>query len=148
MSPREPVPSHDVLRVAAVALKLGAGPYTWGGRGPLAPRVGLDCSGYVMSVLRAVGLAPAGADASTRDMELWPRVAPDDVRPGDVALRSSGGHVRLVVWPGYVEADSGGGGRESHPGGRDWPTKGRWPRLFAPSTSYNYRRSPWAGGAS
>lgn len=118
--------------------------YTWAGKGWGGAQVdadgntiGFDCSGFVCGVLWRMGRI--GAREGTNSDGLWDmgtRVTSPTAL--DVAVFGSGGdpsHVALVVEPGVLLVDAGGGGSRTQPGGSDWPpSKGkvRW-------SSWDYR---------
>lgn len=71
-------------------------PYRWGGDDPS----GLDCSGYVVECLQAVGLMPRGSDATADTLSrMFPAVSRDRVRPGCLVFFGKPGavtHVEIV----------------------------------------------------
>lgn len=71
-------------------------PYRWGGDDPI---LGYDCSGYIIEILRSVGLLPPAGDWSAHD--LW-----ELLRPYRADRPARG---RLIWWAG-----AGGSGRAQH----------------------------------
>ena len=90
-------------RAVALAEQFLGVPYVWAGADP----AGFDCSGLVMFVYRQLGISLPHFSGSQ-----WysgPRVAPDDLRPGDLVFFDMGpngpGHVGLYIGEGkFIEA--------------------------------------------
>lgn len=68
-------------------------PYSWGGDDPIN---GFDCSGFVIEVLKSVGLFPRGQDMTAQGLsELYPRC--EDTKEGCLVFwRSSTDENRIV----------------------------------------------------
>jgi len=102
----------------------------WGGPGPGTTKGtgGLDCTGFLLGAHRRLGLLPY---ASLEPLTEWRHMSANfyrehadavseaAVRPFDVAVWD--GHVALVIEPGSLLMDAGGGGRSTNPEGADWP---------------------------
>lgn len=93
----EPVSGDRAKAVAFVTSKVG-GRYVWGGTGP-----GYDCSGLTYSAMRAAGLGnvPRTASAQGRGAP-HKQISRADLRPGDLVVANSGGHVAMYVGDGYI----------------------------------------------
>jgi hypothetical protein len=114
-----PLTSDRVAVMFAWAAKQKGKPYIWGGVGP----AGYDCSGFVGSAFRQIGIRlPRTAES----MRLWAhknayRVSAGDARPGDLVFTNTwrgphkAGHVMLVFDP------------EKH---TSWEARGRGVRIY------------------
>lgn len=101
----------------------------WGGHALVDGEwVGSDCNGGVTDGLRRLGVVGYGklslgwryASASRmHELDEWREVGEAGAAPFDVIQFS--GHVGLVVLPGKLYFDVGGGDRDTQPGGADWP---------------------------
>lgn len=96
-----------------LALKLVGTPYIWGGS---SPRVGFDCSGFVVWIYQVFGLLPSG-DWTAQGVYEHFKPAPNTLMPapgpGDIVFygknRREITHVMLSVGGGLVVGASGGG---------------------------------------
>ena len=94
-------------RAAAEALKLVGAPYRYGGASPK----GFDCSGLVQYSYRQAGISLPHQTEQQR--HLGKRVAPADLRPGDLGFfdqqGKKNGHVAIYIGKGeIVHAPSSG----------------------------------------
>ncbi len=75
------VPARAAVDFAVQQIGL---PYVWGGNGPQAGDAGFDCSGLTSAAYASAGITlPRTADSQYR---ATPRVAPQDLRPGDLVF--------------------------------------------------------------
>ncbi|MCR5864698.1 C40 family peptidase [Aquincola sp. J276] len=109
-TPPRPSRMSDEQAQDATVLALGlvGTTYRYGGN---TPEGGFDCSGLIMYVYRAAGLA---TPRTVREMSLWGQpVHPSFVRTGDLAIFGSRGdasHAGILVGQGrFVHAPSTGG---------------------------------------
>lgn len=111
--------------------------YTWGGKGwgGAGPDGrGFDCSGFACGLLTRLGLMSHRSWTNTDG--LWanyPEIPGPGVIPLDLALYGKNddpSHVAVVLLPGQYVIEAGGGGRQTQPGGSDWPPRrGRAPMV-------------------
>ena len=106
--------------------------YTWAGKGYGGANIvdgiphGLDCSGFVLGLLRRLLLYPHGGQINSQAMhDQAVPVASDETNIFDLIFfgTSPSGvyHVAMVLIPGVLYIDCGGGGSKTKPGGADWP---------------------------
>lgn len=127
-----------------VALGLGAellndgkfrrAPYTYGGKGwggalidGDGNRIGHDCTSLPFCGFRRLGLIPHGKFGGMEWRFVRAKYLPDFCEkvtsPAPFDLVFFSGHVGVVVDPGRLYMDFGGGDRDTQPGGSDWPAK-------------------------
>ena len=95
----EPLPSlKERIDYVQVALKLQGTPYRYGGRSTL----GLDCSGYVQTVMIRSGLTriPRDADMQEKSERLGPKINPHELGMGDIVFFPQ--HVGIMINPSNI----------------------------------------------
>ena len=92
-------------------------PYRWGGDDPIN---GFDCSGFVIEILRSVGILPRSGDWTAEGLrKLFECLKIDSPRPGALAFWIWDGravHVELCIDEKHTIGASGGGSRTTSQG--------------------------------
>lgn len=102
----------EIMRATAIryAWTFIGRPYRWGGDDPMA---GFDCSGFVVEILKSVGILPPNADTTADGLaRMFAHAKTDKPRAGCIVVWDKAGqgiHTELMIDDYHTIGASGGG---------------------------------------